>query len=136
METDDSDESAGFETIVKDARERCFELFELVVDGDPQGLKDARGGMSVTLPARSTGRWPVRRPRSGDRVGQVQPGANWPELARFDNAAGHATAVRFLSIALEQLAKLPFVESRDECRRGFSLCDVKPQIERTVGGKT
>ena len=49
METDDDDNAAGFETIEQHAPQRCFELFELVIDGDAQGLKDASGRVALAL---------------------------------------------------------------------------------------
>jgi len=46
MKTDDDDNAPGFETVIQDRSQRGFELFELVIDRDPQGLKDARRGMT------------------------------------------------------------------------------------------
>ncbi len=43
MEADDDDDAAGFERIVQDASQRCFELIELAVDGDAQGLNISAG---------------------------------------------------------------------------------------------
>lgn len=46
MEADDDDDTARFETIEQDAAEGRFELIELAVDGDAQGLKDSSRRMA------------------------------------------------------------------------------------------
>ena len=140
MKTDDDDDSAGFETVVQNAPQCCFELFELVIDGNAQGLKYAGGRVAMAsltcrLP-RTAGRRPVSRSGAGNRVGQVKARAYRSMLAPFDDAAGHPAAVRFFAVAFEQFHELAFVEPRDKSRCGLSLCDVKPQIKGTVGGET
>ena len=104
METDDDDDAAGFETIEQDAAEGCFELFELAIDGDAQGLKDLSRGMTpgsfatgrLAMPslARSAAR---RRPAygafTGNRIDQVETCEDRPGFAPFDDTAGHAAAV-------------------------------------------
>lgn len=57
MEADDDDDAAGFETIEQDAPQRGFKLFELVVNGDAQCLKDARS--RVPLPQLPVTRLPI-----------------------------------------------------------------------------
>jgi len=47
MKADYDDDPPGFETIRQCPAERGFKLLQLAVDGDPQGLKKARGGMAV-----------------------------------------------------------------------------------------
>ncbi len=53
MEADDADDAARFETVVQDAAQRGFELLELAIDGDAQGLKDL--SCRVALPWRAGG---------------------------------------------------------------------------------
>jgi hypothetical protein len=56
MEADDHRASAGLHPIGQRAGEELLEVLEFVVDGDPQGLKDAGRGMGFV-----TVFWPARK---------------------------------------------------------------------------
>ena len=53
METDNDGNAPRLETIVQDAAKCAFELFQFVVNGNPQGLEDARRGMPARRLKRS-----------------------------------------------------------------------------------
>jgi hypothetical protein len=47
VETDNDDNAPRLETVVENALKCAFELFQFAVNGNPQGLEDARGGMAA-----------------------------------------------------------------------------------------
>ena len=126
MEADDGDAASGPEHPHR-RRESCFERAELVVDGDPQRLEDALGGMPVTEAGR-------RRNRLLDRVGEVGRPLERPLGAAADDRTRDLLRVALLAEALEDQRELALVGlvhelARRELRRG-----VHAHVERRVGG--
>jgi hypothetical protein len=56
METEDYCPSAGPHSLGERPGQKLSEMFELVIDGNPQGLKDPRGGMDFVTSLRPAGR--------------------------------------------------------------------------------
>jgi len=135
METDDDDDATRPETFVEHAVEGCFELFQLVIDGNPQRLKDARCWMAAGRMRSAPLRQFPGRSQAGDRVGEIPPRANRLMPAPFDDVPGDPTTVRLFAVAREDFSKFRFTQTRDQFCRRFSLSRVKPQIEGTVRRK-
>lgn len=132
METDDDDNPPWFETGIEPAVKRGFELFELIVDGNPQRLKNARGGVAaVGMPSAAR-----RALAAGESLGEIAAGANRLAGAERDKISGKPAAVWFLAIALEDLGKLLFIESRQKRAGRLSPRRVESQVERARARET
>ena len=70
MKTDDGGNAARLETLVQHAPQRGFELFQFVIDGDAQRLKDLGRGVPAA------GKSPASILRPADRLGQIEPRSN------------------------------------------------------------
>ncbi len=135
MKADDDDDTPGFEAIVKGPAKRSFELFEFAVDGDPQGLKDARGRMTVPRESRATRRWSLPRRGRGDRVTQIAGRPDRLPGSPFDEPPRHAPGLRLFPIALEDVGQFLFAQAHDQLGGRFPLGCVESQVERPVRGK-
>ena len=133
MKTDDDDNAPGFETVIQDRSQRGFELFELVIDRDPQGLKDARGGMTFPRQLRPACHRLLARAASRHCLGQVAGSPNRLSRSPFDEIPGHPAGFGFFSELLEDVAEFLFAKAHDQVGGRFALSRVEPQIERAVG---
>lgn len=129
MKTDDDEDPPGLEAVVQDAAERDFELFQFVVDGNPQGLKNARGGMAVPRRSWTPRRRFLMRPDSGHRVGQIAGRANRLPGPPFDEIPRHPPGLWFFPIPLEDVGEFLFAQAHDQLGGRFSLRCVESQIE-------
>lgn len=130
METDDGGDTAGLETLVEHAPQRGFELFEFVIDGDAQCLKDLSCRMTASRIAPAS----IRR-AVADRVGQIECGPNRVCGTPFDDISSDAATVSFLAEAFQKFAEFAFVEPGDKISRGLSLRRVEPQVKRPIRRK-
>lgn len=127
METDNGGNAARLETLVQRAPQRDFKLFEFVIDGDAQRLKNLRCRM--TAPERAPA-WIGRAP--ADRCRQIETGSNRMCGPPVDDVAGDPATVSFLTEALQQFTDFAFVEPGDKLSRTFSLRRVEPQVEWSI----
>jgi hypothetical protein len=130
METDDGGDTAGLETLVQHAPQRDFKLFEFVIDGDPQGLKDLRCRMTASR------RSPASIGRAvADCRGQVESGSNRVCSPPFDDISSDTATVSFFAEALQEFAEFAFVEPGDKISRTFPLRSVESQVEWAIRRK-
>jgi hypothetical protein len=108
METNDHCAAAGLYPLGQRSGQKLLEVFEFVIDGNPQGLKDPRGRVNFVTSFR-----PARH-RLGDGgdelggrpVGNVRPtGDDGPS----DRAAG-----AFFAELLKQIGQLGFAQCRKQ----------------------
>jgi len=126
MEADDGEDAARRETAMQRSVKGGFQLFEFLIDDDPQGLKDARRRMLVSAMRRA-----MRR--AGNSFGQIEACLNRFPGPRLDDVPGDVTAVWIFAVAIDDVGELLFRKASDEVGRRFSLTNVEPQIERTIG---
>jgi hypothetical protein len=109
-----------------------LELFELVIDGNPQRLKDARRRMPRSLATCVARRSfaSTATAGAGHGLGEIAGGANRPPGTKGDDVARETPALRLFAKALEDPGQFLFVEAGHKFTGGFSLRRVEPQIER------
>jgi hypothetical protein len=125
MEGDDDRSAALAKTARQHGRKEVVEVFELVVGGDSQGLKHARGGMGLR-PA-------TRVNRFADRLDQVGGSPNGTRCAPGDDCSGDVAAESFLAVFEEDVSQLGLIEGREELGRRNSTARVKAHVERAAG---
>jgi hypothetical protein len=89
---------------VQRACQRVLKLFEFVVDGDAQRLKDARGRVP-----RGVARCPGRA-GSGDGLGEIARRSQGAAGTPFDEFSGELAAVGFFSEIGDDLRQSGFVD--------------------------
>ncbi len=109
------------------AGKRCLELAELVVDGDPQCLEDALGGMPL---AEAGG----RRDRRLDHVDEIAGAEERLLGAATHDRTGDRARVALLPVAAEDRRQLALVPGVDDRRGGDFAGRIHPHVERRVGG--
>ncbi len=129
MKADDHQPSALPERLVKHRIERPFEVFQLVVDGDPQGLKRPRCRVMSAPPGRCGD-----DPRT--EFGQLPRSANRRRAAPFDDLTGDPSGERFFTVPPQQLHQVRFLETFQPLPGRCALLGVEPQIERCIGCET
>ena len=103
------------------------ELPELVVDRDPQRLKDPSGRVDRSMP-RPAGNAPSHQ------LGKLAGGLDRPPLAVFHDPAGNPPAEPFLPQFKEQLGQFGLSHLIDQVGRARAgLTRVEPHVERPVG---
>ncbi len=132
MKTNDDDDAPRLKTVIQDPLDGCFELVELIVDGDPQGLKDACGGVPASRAVCAPLMRLARRALADNRVGQIATRANRAPRTPGHNVAGDSAAVWFFAIEFKNLTKRVFVKPGHQPGGRFSLTGIEPQIERSV----
>lgn len=120
MEGDDGQNSPRLQGVVQDAVEGEFQLSQLLVDGDPQGLKDACGG--VTCP----GTGACRGEDALKSVDQILPGFQGMCRAPGDKLSGDAATGVILSILMNNVGQLLLVDFGQPGPRRFSLRTIEP----------
>jgi hypothetical protein len=126
MKSDDDRSSTGVQSFGKRGGKGGLEVIELLVNGNPQRLKDAGGGMRfMTLPA-----------AAGQRIGhsfdQLSRCLHGPAGAAADNRASNRPAGRLFAEVKQEIRQLGFLERREEFRGGLTLCRVETHVERTA----
>ena len=82
MESDDDRPPIGVQSFRKEVGEEGLEVFELMVDGNSQGLKDAGCGMFLALPGTAAGMG------SCDGFDQIGGSSNRTARAAIDDRPG------------------------------------------------
>ncbi len=108
-----------------------LELFELVIDGNPQRLKDSRRRMLRSRRMSAARRSFASSGGAGHGLGEIAGGANRPPGTKGDEVARDTPALRFFAKPLEDPGQFLLTQAGHEFTGGFSLRRVEPQIERT-----
>ncbi len=128
MEADDHRAAARLQPVGQRSREKVLKVFQLVVDGNPQGLKDTSGRVSGdgsgVMPLGTAG---LRGGNSRDKIGGRPMGDVRPPR---DDGSSNRPAGPLFAKFLEQLGQLIFVERGEQLRRGGPSRGIKPHIER------
>jgi len=108
METDDHRASTGLHPLWQRNGEELVEVFELVVDGNSQGLKDTRGrvNFATSLPAMRQGAGNGRDQIAGRPVREL--------VSPRDDRPRDRTAGTLFPEPLKKLCQFVFVERRQE----------------------
>jgi hypothetical protein len=126
MERDDDRSSSGVQSFGKRGGKSGLEVIEFLINGNPQRLKDARGGVRfMTLPAGAGKRF-------GHRVDQFSRCPHGLAGAAGDNRARNRSAGRLFAVAKEEVRQLGFLECGEELRGGLPLCRVETHVERAA----
>lgn len=104
MERDHRDSPADLQSVWEYGGECLAEMVELLVDGNPQRLKDARGGMGLKSVPAAAGKGP------GNCVNQLCGRAQRFFGALLDDAPRHRAAVAFFPVPEEKGRQLGGVE--------------------------
>jgi hypothetical protein len=133
MKADDHRAAARLQPVGQRRGEEVLEVFQLVVDRNPQGLKDTSGRVSgdgtCVMPLGAAGlRGSNGRDKIGGRpVGDVRP-------LRDDGASNRAAGPLFAKL-LEQLGQLVFVERGEQFRCGRAGGRIKSHVEGRTAGR-
>src|SRR5689334_10392379 len=106
MKTDDGDSTTRFEAF-RNSAERDFQRFELVVDGDPQGLKRARGRVDSLAIFRT-------RHATPHQLSEIVRGLNRMLAPLLHNLAANPTAVTFFAIVIDQVGQMLGTQSIEQ----------------------
>jgi hypothetical protein len=101
-------------------------VLELVVDGNPQALKDTGGWVNFVMSP-----WPARQGLGDgrDQIGGRPLGKLRPPR---DNRTGDRSARTLFGESLKEVGQFGFAERREQFGRSRSLRGVKPHVERPV----
>jgi hypothetical protein len=124
METEDYRASAGRHPLGERPGQKLLEVFEFVIDGNPQGLKDPRGGMDFVTSLRPAGQG--LRDGCDEIRGRPMSDLGPPG----DDRTGDRAAGALFSELLKQLGQLGFAQGCKEFRGGRSRGGVKTHVER------
>ena len=108
-------------------RQRGVELAELVVDGDPQGLEDALGGMAAGEARRGGD-------GAGDDVDERDRRVDRRALALADDRAGDRPGVALLAEVAEDRLEMALLGLVDELVGGALEARIHPHVQRRVVG--
>jgi hypothetical protein len=129
METDDHRVSAGLHPVDQRPGQKLLKVFEFVIDGNPQSLKDSRRRVNFV-----TSFWPARQGlRNGrDEIGGGPIGNLSPPC---DDRPGDRSTGALFSVSLKQVSQLGFAERRKKFRGGCSRGGIKSHVEQAAALK-
>ncbi len=127
MKRDDDGASAGRERSGQGVRESGFDLLQFAIDGDPQRLEDARGGMFAGVVEIGRG---DRRTDDARQIGGSLDGINIPG---GDQCRRDGSAEPFFAILAENAFELSLFDVVNVLCRRFPLRRIEPQVERSAG---
>lgn len=108
METDDHRAAAGLYQLGQCGGQKLLEVFEFVIDGNPQGLKDPRGRVNFLTSFRP----PRHRLRDGcDEIGG-RPVSNLRPTG--NDGTSNRAAGAFFAELLKQIGQLAFTQRRKQ----------------------
>jgi hypothetical protein len=112
MKRDEDRPPAGGQSLGKGSGKGSLEVIELVIDGDPQGLKHAGCRMGLATPAAAV------RKSGGDRVDQIGARSKRATCAAFDNRVRDRSGRGFFTVARQQVGQLRFSDRGEKlgCR--------------------
>jgi hypothetical protein len=128
MKTDDHRAAARLQPVGQRCGEEFLEVFQLVIDGNPQGLKDTSGWVSGdrsgVMPLGTAG---LRGGNSRDKIG----GRPMRDIrATRDDGSSNRPAGPLFAKTLEQLGQFAFVERSQQFRCGWPSGRIESHIER------
>jgi hypothetical protein len=127
MKGDEDCPPVGVQSLRQDAGEKGFEVFELAIDGDSQGLKNAGGRVAFGPPAAT------RVKCFFDRFDQVGGCLNRLIGSAKHDRVGNGPAGGLFAELEKQIGQVPLVKLGKEIGRGDILRRVKSHVERSVG---
>jgi hypothetical protein len=130
METEDHRASTGLYPVGERPVQKLLEVFELMIDGNPQGLKDPRGGMNFVTSLRPAG----QRLRDGRDEIRARPLSDLG--APGNDGTGNRAAGALFCELLKQFCQLAFAERREKFRGGRSRRGIKTHVERPAARKS
>ncbi len=108
METDDQSATAGLHPLGQRCGQKLLEVFEFVIDGNPQGLKDPRGRVNFLTSLRPARH---RLGDGGDEIGGRPVG----NLGPTDNdGPSNRAAGAFFAELLKEVGQLGFAQRRQQ----------------------
>jgi len=125
MERNDDRSSSGAQSFGKRGGKGGLEVIELLVNGNPQRLKNAGGGVRLITLAAAAGK------RFGHSFDQFSRCPHGPAGAAADNRAGNRPAGRLFAVAKQEVRQLGFLECGEEFRGRLTLCRVETHVEQT-----
>ena len=102
MKRDEDRPPAGGQSLGKGSGKGSLEVIELVVDGDPQGLKHAGCRVALGPPAGAV------RKSGCDGVDQVGARPQWATCTAFDNRVRDRSGRGFFAVAGENVGEVRF----------------------------
>jgi hypothetical protein len=129
MKTEDHRASAGFHPVGQRDGEELVEVFELVVDGDPQGLKDTCGWVNFMTA------FPRMRQSVGNDGDQIADRPLRQFVSPRDDGPGDGPAGALFSGPLKEVGQLVFVERCQEIGSGWACRRVETHVERSIASE-
>jgi len=108
METNDHRAAAGLNPLGQRSGQKLLEVFEFVIDGNPQGLKDPRGRVNFVTSPRPARQ---RLRDGGDELGGRPMGNLGPT---GDDGTSDRAAGAFFAELLKQLGQVGFTQCRKQ----------------------
>ena len=123
MKTDNREPSADLQKF--GYKVQCpLQVSQFVVDGDPQGLKNARGRVD---------RPPLSGNALADQLRELPGGFDRRQLAGLDDPPSHPSAVSFLPISIKDIGEFLLLERVHEIGGAGNVgIRVEPHVERSV----